>query len=97
LSPSTACATGASAIAESVNLIRLDEADIMIAGGIEEVLNPTIIHACKKMKAMGTMDDKYTNADQVSRPFDRDRSGFVLGEGAGILIIEVLLIFSNFS
>ena len=57
ISPSTACATGASAIVEASNLIRLGEAEVMIAGGIEEVLNPTILHACRKMNAMALMRD----------------------------------------
>ena len=60
----------------------------MIAGGIEEVLNPTIIHACRKMNAMALLQG-FESPSQVSRPFDAKRNGFVLGEGSGILVLEV--------
>ena len=96
---SNACSTGASAIGEAYRNIQLGEADIMIAGGADEVVNPVCIYASLKyfiiyftiimfrMQAMS--NKKYENPKEASRPFDKDRSGFILGEGAGILILEV--------
>ena len=83
----TACAAGAHAVGDSYKLILRGEADAMITGGVESVVNPTCIAGFNSMKALSTRNDDPTKA---SRPFDRDRDGFVVGEGSGILIIESL-------
>jgi len=83
----TACAAGAHAVGDSYKLIMRGEADAMITGGVESVVNPTCIAGFNAMKALSTRNDEPTKA---SRPFDRDRDGFVVGEGSGILIIEAL-------
>jgi 3-oxoacyl-[acyl-carrier-protein] synthase II len=83
----TACAAGAHAVGDSYKLILRGEADAMITGGVESVVNPTCIAGFNSMKALSTRNDEPAKA---SRPFDRDRDGFVVGEGSGILIIESL-------
>ena len=83
----TACAAGAHAVGDSYKLILRGEADAMITGGVESVVNPTCIAGFNAMKALSTRNDEPAKA---SRPFDRDRDGFVVGEGSGILIIESL-------
>jgi len=83
----TACAAGAHAVGDSYKLIRRGEADAMITGGVESVVNPTCIAGFNSMKALSTRNDE---PEKASRPFDRDRDGFVVGEGSGILIIEAL-------
>ena len=83
----TACAAGAHAVGDSYKLILRGEADAMITGGVESVVNPTCIAGFNAMKALSTRNDEPAKA---SRPFDRDRDGFVVGEGSGILIIEAL-------
>lgn len=83
----TACAAGAHAVGDSYKLIMRGEADAMITGGVESVVNPTCIAGFNSMKALSTRNDDPAKA---SRPFDRDRDGFVVGEGSGILIIESL-------
>jgi 3-oxoacyl-[acyl-carrier-protein] synthase II len=86
-SVATACAAGSHAIGDACNLIRRGEADAMIAGGVESTITPTGIAGFNAMKALSTRNDDPTKA---SRPFDRDRDGFVVGEGSGILILENL-------
>ena len=81
----TACATSAHAIGDATNLIRYGEADVMIAGGTESVVTPLAIGGFCAMRALSTRNDEPTRA---SRPWDRERDGFVLGEGAGILVLE---------
>ncbi len=81
----TACATSAHAIGDATNLIRYGEADVMIAGGSESVVTPLAIGGFSAMRAVSTRNDDPTAA---SRPWDRDRDGFVLGEGAGIVVLE---------
>ena len=83
----TACAAGAHAVGDSYKLILRGEADAMITGGVESVVNPTCIAGFNAMRALSTRNDEPAKA---SRPFDRDRDGFVVGEGSGILIIEAL-------
>jgi 3-oxoacyl-[acyl-carrier-protein] synthase II len=83
----TACAAGAHAVGDSYKLILRGEADAMITGGVESVINPTCIAGFNSMKALSTRNDE---PEKASRPFDRDRDGFVVGEGSGILIIEAL-------
>ena len=83
----TACAAGAHAVGDSVDIIRQGVADAMITGGVESVVNPTCIAGFNAMRALSTRNDE---PEKASRPFDRDRDGFVVGEGSGILIIEAL-------
>lgn len=81
----TACAAGAHAVGNSVRLIQDGTVDAMITGGSEAVISPTCIAGFSSMKALSTRNDE---PQKASRPFDRDRDGFVVGEGSGILIIE---------
>ena len=81
----TACATSAHAIGDAVNIIRRGDADAMIAGGTESVVVPLAIGGFAAMRALSTRNDDPATA---SRPWDRDRDGFVLGEGAGVLVLE---------
>jgi 3-oxoacyl-[acyl-carrier-protein] synthase II len=83
----TACATGSHAIGDAFKIIQRGDADLMIAGGAESVITPLGIGGFNAMKALSTRNDE---PDKASRPFDRDRDGFVMGEGAGIIILESL-------
>jgi 3-oxoacyl-[acyl-carrier-protein] synthase II len=84
---STACATGNHAIGDSFRIIQRGEADVMLAGGSEAVITPLTIGGFCSMKALSTRNHEPTRA---SRPFDKDRDGFVMGEGAGIMVLETL-------
>jgi 3-oxoacyl-[acyl-carrier-protein] synthase II len=84
-SPVAACASGAEAVAIGLGLLRDDQADIVICGGAEAPLHPMTMVAFNAMRAISQHGEP---PESVSRPFDRDRDGFVLGEGAGILILE---------
>lgn len=86
-SPVSACATSAHAIGEAWKSIRLGETDAVIAGGAESPLTPLGMGGFAVMKALSTRND---NAAAASRPFDKDRDGFVMGEGAGVIILEEL-------
>lgn len=83
----SACATGAHAIGEAMHTIQRGDADVMIAGGSEAAITPFAYATFCAMKAMSERNDEPARA---SRPFDRQRDGFVMGEGAGILILESL-------
>ncbi|MET9360769.1 beta-ketoacyl-[acyl-carrier-protein] synthase family protein [Streptomyces sp. NPDC006632] len=83
--PVSACASGAEAIAMGLDLIRAGRADVVVAGGTEACLHPFTIAAFAQMKALSTEGG---DPRAVSRPFDADRSGFVMGEGAGLLVLE---------
>jgi 3-oxoacyl-[acyl-carrier-protein] synthase II len=83
----TACAAGAHAVGDSCKIIANGVADAMITGGVEAVVNPTCIAGFNSMKALSTRNDE---PEKASRPFERDRDGFVVGEGSGMLIIEAL-------
>ncbi len=83
----TACATSANSIGDSVRMILHGDADAMIAGGSEAAVTPLSVGGFASMRALSTRNDESTKA---SRPFDKDRDGFVIGEGAGILILEEL-------
>lgn len=86
-STATACAAGAHAVGDSFKLIQDGKADAMITGGVEAVVAPTCVAGFNAMKALSTRNDE---PEKASRPFDRDRDGFVVGEGSGILILEEL-------
>jgi 3-oxoacyl-[acyl-carrier-protein] synthase II len=81
----SACATGAEAIAHGLDLIRLGRADVVVAGGTEAVIHPLPIAGFASMRAMSVRND---DAERASRPWDKGRDGFVLGEGAGIIVLE---------
>jgi 3-oxoacyl-[acyl-carrier-protein] synthase II len=81
----SACASGAHAIGEATEYIRRGIADVMIAGGAESAVTPLSIGGFAAMRAMSTRNDR---PHEASRPWDRDRDGFVLSEGAGVLILE---------
>jgi 3-oxoacyl-[acyl-carrier-protein] synthase II len=83
----TACATSAHAIGDAANVIRRGDADAMIAGGSEAVITTLAVGGFAAMRALSTRNDDPKGA---SRPWDKDRDGFVLGEGAGILVLEDL-------
>jgi len=83
----TACATGTHAIGDAFSLIRRGDADVMIAGGTEGVIAPLCVGGFCAMRALSTRNDQ---PEKASRPFDKDRDGFVIGEGAGIVILEEL-------
>jgi len=84
----SACASGTHAIGEALGMIRSGDADIMIAGGTEASITPLIFAGFCSMKAMGT---KWNDCPtEGSRPFDADRGGFIMGEGAGVIILESL-------
>ncbi|KOX19068.1 beta-ketoacyl-ACP synthase II [Nocardiopsis sp. NRRL B-16309] len=83
--PVSACASSAEAIANGVDMIRAGRADIVIAGGTEAAIHPLNIASFASMRALSTRnDDPHT----ASRPWDKDRDGFVMGEGAGIVVLE---------
>lgn len=81
----TACSTGTHSIGEAARLIQYGDADIMIAGGSEAVVCPLAIGGFAAARALSTRND---DPKTSSRPFDKDRDGFVLGEGAGVLVLE---------
>lgn len=83
----TACSAGAHAIGDSFRLIERGDADAMICGGAESAITPMSVAGFNSMKAMSTFND---SPKMASRPFDANRDGFVIGEGAGILILEEL-------
>jgi len=83
----TACSAGAHAIGDSFKIIQRGDADLMICGGAESAITPMSVAGFASMRALSTRNDDPTHA---SRPFERDRDGFVIGEGAGIMILEEL-------
>jgi 3-oxoacyl-[acyl-carrier-protein] synthase II len=83
----SACATGTHALGEAWHAIRRGDADVMIAGGSEAAITPFAYASFCAMKAMSTRNEE---PQRASRPFDRNRDGFVMGEGAGVLVIESL-------
>jgi len=83
----TACAAGTHAVGDAFKIIKRGGADAMITGGVESVITPTCIAGFNAMKALSVRNDE---PEKASRPFDRDRDGFVVGEGCGILVLETL-------
>jgi 3-oxoacyl-[acyl-carrier-protein] synthase II len=83
--PATACATGAHAVGDAFKIIQRDDADIMIAGGTEAVVTPLAIGGFAAMRALSTRNDE---PERASRPWDLNRDGFVMAEGAGVVILE---------
>ncbi|GAA1537438.1 beta-ketoacyl-[acyl-carrier-protein] synthase family protein [Dactylosporangium maewongense] len=81
----SACATGAEAIAHGLDLIRLGRADVVVAGGTEAVIHPLPMAGFASMRAMSIRNDE---PERASRPWDKGRDGFVLGEGAGVIVLE---------
>ncbi|OGR00792.1 MAG: beta-ketoacyl-[acyl-carrier-protein] synthase II [Deltaproteobacteria bacterium RIFOXYD12_FULL_55_16] len=87
LSLTTACAAGTHAVGEAFRSIVNDECDVAITGGSESVICPLAVGGFHAMKALSTRNDQ---PEKASRPFDRDRDGFIISEGAGVLILEEL-------
>ena len=87
LATCTACTASAHAIGESFEIIRRGDATVMIAGGSEAAITPMSVGGFAAMRALSTRNDEPTRA---SRPFDKDRDGFVIGEGSGMLVLEEL-------
>ena len=87
LSIASACATGSHAIGEAAEVIRRGDADMMLCGGSEAVITPLTLSAFRNMGAISTRNDE---PQRACRPFDAGRDGFVLGEGAGVLVLESL-------
>jgi len=83
----TACASGTHAVGDAFKIIKRGGADAMITGGVESVITPTCIAGFNAMKALSVRNHE---PEKASRPFDRDRDGFIVGEGCGILILETL-------
>jgi 3-oxoacyl-[acyl-carrier-protein] synthase II len=86
-SVATACAAGTHAVGDAYEIVKYGRADAMITGGVESVVTRTCIAGFGAMKALSTRND---DPDHASRPFERDRDGFVVGEGSGIMILESL-------
>jgi len=87
MSLATACAAGTHAVGEAFKMIQTGRADAMITGGVESVVTPTCVAGFNAMKALSTRND---DPEKASRPFDRDRDGFIIGEGSGMMVLESL-------
>src|SRR4029079_19524669 len=85
--PCTACSSGAHAVGDAFRVVSRGDADVMIAGGSEAAITPLAVAGFAAMRALSTRNEEPARA---SRPFDKDRDGFVIGEGSGILILEEL-------
>jgi 3-oxoacyl-[acyl-carrier-protein] synthase II len=87
LATCTACSASAHAVGESYEIIKRGDADAMIAGGSEAAITPMSVGGFGQLRALSTRNDE---PERASRPFDKDRDGFIIGEGAGVLILEEL-------
>lgn len=85
--PVTACAAGVQAIGDGMRMIRSGEAEVALVGGAEACVDPLSLAGFNALKALSTRNEE---PQQASRPFDRDRDGFVMGEGSGLMVIETL-------
>jgi 3-oxoacyl-[acyl-carrier-protein] synthase II len=83
----TACAAGTQAVGEAFRLIQRDDADMVLAGGADSRMDPLLVLA---YTALGALSRAERRPEEISRPFDRQRDGFVLGEGSGVLVLEEL-------
>lgn len=87
LAVATACATGAFSIGTALSILREGRADIMLAGGAESTITPLVVDGYACMSVLSQRNDQ---PEKASRPFDMDRDGFVIGEGAGVLVLETM-------
>jgi len=81
----TACAAGSHAVGDSFKIVQSGRADAMITGGVESVVTPSCVAGFNALKALSTRND---DPQRASRPFDKDRDGFVVGEGSGMIVLE---------
>lgn len=81
----SACASGTDALGQAFNMVRLGQAPVLLAGGSESITHPV---ALASLGILGALSERNDEPERASRPFDRDRDGFVLGEGAGVLVLE---------
>jgi 3-oxoacyl-[acyl-carrier-protein] synthase II len=89
----TACTTGAHSLGDAARFIRAGEADVMVAGGAESCVHPLAVGGFARSRSLAT---KYNDRPHASsRPFDADRHGFVIGEGAGVVVLEVSRIYKR--
>ncbi|MGE0814763.1 MAG: beta-ketoacyl-ACP synthase II [Vicinamibacterales bacterium] len=87
LATCTACSASAHAVGDSYEIVKRGDADVMIAGGSEAAITPMSVGGFGALRALSTRND---DPSRASRPFDKDRDGFIIGEGAGVLILEAL-------